>query len=137
MSKNAVFRGKRHDNKILNCKFYCREILLSLRRLLVSKRARRHIRYVSKPVPPCHGTPVMIILIEEARPVVRCYRYSYRAMWPPKESFRKSLNLLPCKARITLRGKNNLGNVNVMLVFKGIFGGSLKITLLNRNNPKG
>ena len=29
----------------------------------VSKRAWIHIRYVSKPVPPCHGTPLMISLI--------------------------------------------------------------------------
>ena len=32
--QNAVLRGKRHNNKILNSKMYCREILLSLRRLL-------------------------------------------------------------------------------------------------------
>ena len=29
--------------------------------------------------------------------------------------------LLPCKANITLRGKNNLGNVNVMFLFEGYF----------------
>ena len=34
--KNDVFHGKRHDNRILKGKFYCREILLSLRRLLTS-----------------------------------------------------------------------------------------------------
>ena len=46
-------------------------------------------------------------------------------------------SLLPCKAKITLRCKDNLGNANLMLVLKGISGGSLKITLQNRNNPKG
>ena len=55
----------------------------------------------------------------------------------PRESFRVIFNLLPCRAKITSRGKNNLGHVNFMLVLKGIFGGSLKITLQNRNNPKG
>ena len=33
--QNAVFHGKRHDNSILKCKSYCREILLLLRRLLL------------------------------------------------------------------------------------------------------
>ena len=37
--------------------------------------------------------------------------------------------LLPCKTKITLRGENNLRNVHLMLVSKGLFGGSLKITL--------
>ena len=55
----------------------------------------------------------------------------------PKNLFRVILNLLPCKAKITLRGQNNLGNVSFMLVLKSLFGGSLKITLQNRNSPKG
>ena len=46
-------------------------------------------------------------------------------------------NLLPRKAKKTLRGKNILENVGFMLVLMGIFGGSLKITLQNGNNPKG
>ena len=33
-SKNAVFHGKRHDNKFSKVQIYCRECLLSLRRLL-------------------------------------------------------------------------------------------------------
>ena len=45
--------------------------------------------------------------------------------------------LLPRKAKITLRGENNLRNVHFLLVLKGIFGGSLKITLQNKNNPEG
>ena len=36
-----------------------------------------------------------------------------------------------------MRGKSNLGNVNVTLVFKGIFEGSLKTTLQNKNNRQG
>ena len=43
------------------------------------------------------------------------------------------LRLLLCKAKITLRGKNNLGNVNFLLVLNGLFGVSLKIT----NSPQG
>ena len=35
LSQNAVFLGKRHNNKILKDKFYCRETLWSLRRLVV------------------------------------------------------------------------------------------------------
>ena len=34
----------------------------------------------------------------------------------PQESFRVIFNLWPCKAKTALRGKNNLGNVNFMLV---------------------
>ena len=34
LSKNAVFRGKRHDNKILKVQILLSNILLSLRRLL-------------------------------------------------------------------------------------------------------
>ena len=43
----------------------------------------------------------------------------------------------------TVQGKNNLArqnnlrNVHYMLVLKGLFGGSLKITLQNKNNPQG
>ena len=36
-----------------------------------------------------------------------------------------------------LSQNNNLINVNFVLVLKGIFGGSLKITLQNKNNPPG
>ena len=36
-----------------------------------------------------------------------------------------------------LRGANNLENVNIVLVLKGLFGGSLKITLQNKNSPRG
>ena len=53
----------------------------------------------------------------------------------PKNLFGLFVNLLlPCKAKITLRGKNSLRNVNFMLVLKGLFGGSLKRTLQNRDN---
>ena len=41
----------------------------------------------------------------------------------PKNLFRVIFYPLPCRAKITLRGKNNLGNDNYMLVLKGIFGG--------------
>ena len=37
----------------------------------------------------------------------------------------------------TLRDKNNLGNVNFILVLKGIFGASLKTILQNENSPQG
>ena len=55
----------------------------------------------------------------------------------PRESFEVIFYLLPRKAKITLQGKNNLANVTFMLVLKGVFGGSLKITLRNKNNPQG
>ena len=55
----------------------------------------------------------------------------------PKNLFGLVIYLLPCKAKKTLRGKSNLGNVNFLLVLKGIFGGSLKITKQNQNNPQG
>ena len=41
------------------------------------------------------------------------------------------------RLKITFLRLNNLRNVNFVLVLKGIFGGSLKITLPNGNNPKG
>ena len=53
----------------------------------------------------------------------------------PYEYFRVTFCLLPCKVNLTFPRYNNLGNVNFMLVLKGIFGGSLKITLQSKNNP--
>ena len=34
IAQNSIFHGKRHDNNFLKVNFYCREILLSWRRLL-------------------------------------------------------------------------------------------------------
>ena len=46
-----------HVLRVFLCIFY-----IKMGIWYVSKRAWRHIWYVSKPVPPCNGTPLMIIL---------------------------------------------------------------------------
>ena len=51
-----------HVLRVFLCIFYIKKGIW-----YVSKRAWIHIWYASKPVPPCHGTPLMIILTVRAQ----------------------------------------------------------------------
>ena len=75
-----------------------------------------------------HFRPTLGALVPKKHAIVPAHH--------PKDLCGVIFNLLPYEEQITLRGNNNLANVNFMLVLKGIFGGSLKITLQNRKNPQ-
>ena len=47
-----------HVSRVFLCTFYIKKGIW-----YVSKRAWIHVWYVSRPVPPCHSTLVMIILV--------------------------------------------------------------------------
>ena len=66
-----------------------------------------------------------------------CDFYGPKTREEPRGSFKVIFYLLPCKAKITLQGKNRLGHVNLVLVLKGLFKGSLTVTLQNENQPQG
>ena len=55
----------------------------------------------------------------------------------PKNLLRRFLKNNLARQKITSKNKNNLARFICMLVLKGIFGGSLKITLENKNNFQG